>query len=124
MTRHGGRCAICISATSGITGTRRSGTATISRRWLKGCLRSTGYPNRTASQSMSTPDAPRWYAERQTITGHWFAIGAAGPPTDQWLYDGPTKPSCFPNDAEWDQWVPDECSKELGLESAVNITYS
>lgn len=27
-------------------------------------------------------DGQRWYAERQTITGHWFAIGAAGPPSD------------------------------------------
>ena len=45
-----------------------------------------------------------WYAERETITGHWFAIGAAAPPPDQWLYDGATKPVDFPNEHEWDQW--------------------
>ena len=40
----------------------------------------------------------RWYAERRTITGHWFAIGAAGPPTDQWMYDGPDPPADYPNE--------------------------
>ncbi len=55
-------------------------------------------------------DGQSWYAARPTITGHWFAIGAAGPPTDQWFYDGPTAPSCFPNESEWDQWVPDSNS--------------
>ena len=55
-------------------------------------------------------DGQSWYAARQTITGHWFAIGAAGPPTDQWFYDGPTAPDCFPNESEWDQWVPDSNS--------------
>ena len=50
-------------------------------------------------------DGQSWYAARQTITGHWFAIGAAGPPTDQWFYDGPTPPSGFPNESEWDQWM-------------------
>ena len=46
----------------------------------------------------------RWYAERRTITGHWFAIGAAAPPTDQWVYDGPEPPTGYPNESEWDQW--------------------
>ena len=55
-------------------------------------------------------DGQSWYAARPTITGHWFAIGAAGPPTDQWFYDGPTAPSCFPNESEWDQWLPDSNS--------------
>ena len=55
-------------------------------------------------------DGQSWYAARPTITGLWFAIGAAGPPTDQWFYDGPTAPSCFPNESEWDQWVPDSNS--------------
>ena len=55
-------------------------------------------------------DGQSWYAARQTITGHWFAIGAAGPPTDQWFYDGPTTPNCFPNESEWDQWLPDSNS--------------
>ena len=55
-------------------------------------------------------DGQSWYAARPAITGHWFAIGAAGPPTDQWFYDGPTAPSCFPNESVWDQWVPDNNS--------------
>ncbi len=49
----------------------------------------------------------RWYAERQTITGHWFAIGAAAPPTDQWMYDGPQRPTDYPNETEWDHWMGD-----------------
>ena len=55
-------------------------------------------------------DGQSWYAARQTIAGHWFAIGAAGPPTDQWFYDGPTAPTSFPDESEWDQWVPDSNS--------------
>lgn len=50
-----------------------------------------------------SPDGQRWYAERQTITGHWFAIGAAGPSPDEWLYDSPTKPTGYPPGPEWDQ---------------------
>ena len=50
----------------------------------------------------------RWYAERRTITGHWFAIGAAGPPTDQWMYDGPQPPLDYPNETEWDHWMGDD----------------
>ena len=53
-------------------------------------------------------DGQSWYAERQTITGHWFAIGAAGPPSDQWLYDRPTRSSGYPNESEWDQWTGDK----------------
>ena len=55
-------------------------------------------------------DGQSWYAARQTITGHWFAIGAAGPPTDQWFYDGLTAPTSFPNESGWDRWVPDSNS--------------
>ena len=34
-------------------------------------------------------DGQSWYAERQTVPGTLVrAIGAAGPPTDQWLFDG------------------------------------
>ena len=55
-------------------------------------------------------DGQSWYAARQTITGRWFAIGAAGPPTDQWFYDGPTAPTSVPDESEWDQWVHDSNS--------------
>ena len=51
-------------------------------------------------------DGQSWYAQRETITGHWFAIGAAGPPSDQWLYDGSSPPAGFPDESEWDQWAP------------------
>lgn len=49
-------------------------------------------------------DGQSWYAERQTITGHWFAIGAAGPPSDQWLYDGDQAAPGFPDEATWNHW--------------------
>lgn len=43
-----------------------------------------------------------WYAWRRTISGWVFAIGAAGPPPDQWEYDGPIPPSGFPGeDPAW-----------------------
>ena len=59
-------------------------------------------------------DGQSWYAERQIITGHWFAIGAAGSPSDQWLFDGPNRPSRFPNEAEWDHWGGGEHSGNRG----------
>jgi hypothetical protein len=37
-----------------------------------------------------------WYAWRRTVTGWYFAIGAAGPPPDRWEYDGPEPPRRFP----------------------------
>ncbi len=47
-------------------------------------------------------DGQAWYAWRRTITGWCFAIGSAGPPPDQWEFDGPEAPSGFPGKAsEW-----------------------
>lgn len=47
-------------------------------------------------------DGESWYAWRRTVSGWVFAIGAAGPPPDQWLYDGPEPPSGFPSgSADW-----------------------
>ena len=47
-------------------------------------------------------DGQAWYAWRRTVTGWCFAIGAAGPPPDQWEYDGPNPPRAFPGiDLEW-----------------------
>ncbi|MYE67460.1 MAG: hypothetical protein F4236_04665 [Acidimicrobiia bacterium] len=43
-----------------------------------------------------------WYTWRRTVTGWCFAIGAAGPPPDQWRYDGPEPPGDFPG--EDDSW--------------------
>lgn len=43
-----------------------------------------------------------WYAWRRTATGWCFAIGAAGPPPDQWEYDGTEAPVGFPGkDPAW-----------------------
>ena len=53
-----------------------------------------------------TGDGQGWYAERQTITGHWFAIGANTGTRDQWLYDREHPPTEFPCEEEWDQWGP------------------
>ena len=64
-----------------------------------------GLPNPSGIRIHVHRDGQRWYAERRTITGHWFAIGAAGPPTDQWMYDGPQPPTDYPNEAEWDHWM-------------------
>lgn len=49
-------------------------------------------------------DGQRWYADRQTVSGHWFAIGAAGPPPDEWLFDGSERPEAFPVESAWDRW--------------------
>lgn len=47
-------------------------------------------------------DGTSWYAWRRTITGWVFAIGAAGPPPDQWRYDGAEPPGGFPGtSADW-----------------------
>jgi hypothetical protein len=47
-------------------------------------------------------DGQAWCAWRRTVTGWCFAIGAAGPPPDQWEYDGPEPPHGFPGrDRRW-----------------------
>ena len=42
-------------------------------------------------------DGQSWYAWRRTVTGWCFAIGAAGPPPDQWRYDGSEPPRGRPD---------------------------
>jgi hypothetical protein len=43
-----------------------------------------------------------WWAWRRTATGWCFAIGAAGAPPDEWLFDGPEPPAGFPGeDPAW-----------------------
>ena len=47
-------------------------------------------------------DGQRWYAYRHTVSGWCFAIGAAGPPPNQWEYDGFKPPCGFPGkDPSW-----------------------
>lgn len=49
-------------------------------------------------------DGRSWWAYRRTITGWCFAIGADGPPPNEWLYDGPDPPGGFPGEAAaWGQ---------------------
>lgn len=47
-----------------------------------------------------------WWAWRRTVTGWCLGIGAAGPPPDEWLYDGREPPSGPPSENErgWSQW--------------------
>ena len=47
-------------------------------------------------------DGQRWYAYRHTVSGWCFAIGAAGPPPNQWEFDGIKPPCGFPGkDPSW-----------------------
>jgi hypothetical protein len=49
-------------------------------------------------------DGQSWYAYRETVSGWYFAIGASGPPPDQWCYDGPQPPAGFPDDDSWSRF--------------------
>jgi hypothetical protein len=47
-------------------------------------------------------DGQAWYAWRRTITGWIFAVGANGPPPNQWFYDGSEPPKGYPgSDPAW-----------------------
>jgi hypothetical protein len=51
---------------------------------------------------MVSRNGESWFAWRQTVTGWCFAIGSAGPPIDQWYYDGPQPPRGYPGrDPAW-----------------------
>jgi hypothetical protein len=65
-----------------------------------------GLPEEHGVEACVSDDGQRWYGWRQTPSGWWLAIGAAGPPPDQWLYDGPEPPSSFPTDERWDHFEP------------------
>lgn len=55
-----------------------------------------GLPTEHGIELHVAPDGQQWWAGRRTITGWYFAIGAAGPPPDQWEYDGEVPPGGFP----------------------------
>ena len=55
-------------------------------------------PNPHGVEMRVSTDGHRWMAWRRTITGWVFAIGAAGPPPDQWEYDGAVPPDGFPGE--------------------------
>jgi hypothetical protein len=69
-----------------------------------------GLPEDHGIEMYVRPDGQSWYATRQTISGWWFAIGAAGEPPDQWLFDGPEAPGSFPGLPVWDQFGGGEAS--------------
>ena len=59
-------------------------------------------PRESGIEVKVAKNGQRWYAYRRTVSGWCFAIGAAGPPPDQWEYDGPDPPTGFPGeDATW-----------------------
>ena len=61
-----------------------------------------GLPKESGIELHVTQDGQSWYAWRKTVTGWCFAIAAAGPPPDQWMYDGPEPPTGFPGeDSSW-----------------------
>ncbi len=64
-----------------------------------------GLPKEHGVMMHVRPDGQAWYATRQTVTGWWFAIGASGPPPDEWLFDGPEPPAGSPSNTSWDQFL-------------------
>ena len=61
-----------------------------------------GLPGESGITLHVAQDGQSWYAWRRTVTGWCFAIGAAGPPPDEWTYDGPEPPKGFPGrDSSW-----------------------
>ena len=61
-----------------------------------------GIPKETGIKMKVAKGGQRWFAYRRTVSDWYFAIGAAGPPPDQWEYDGPDPPSGFPGeDRRW-----------------------
>jgi len=63
-----------------------------------------GLPKEHGIEMSVAPDGTSWFASRRTVTGWWFGIGAAGPPPDEWLYDGLRGPSGMPAEPEWDRF--------------------
>jgi hypothetical protein len=61
-----------------------------------------GLPAESGIELRVSGDGQSWCAWRRTISGWCFAIGAGGPPPDQWEFDGPDPPRDVPGrDAEW-----------------------
>ena len=69
---------------------------------LDGDFTRQGLPRESGIKLHVARNGKSWYAWRRTVTGWCFAIGAAGPPPDQWEYDGPEPPIDFPfKDPSW-----------------------
>ena len=58
-----------------------------------------GLPKDSGIKLHVAQDGQSWYAWRQTVTGWYFAIAAAGPSPDQWEYDGPEPPTGYPGES-------------------------
>lgn len=56
-------------------------------------------------------DGQSSYAYRETVSAWYFAIGASGPPPDQWCYDGPQPPAGFPDDDSWSRFGVGESAR-------------
>lgn len=48
-----------------------------------------GLPEESGIELRVSEDGQSWYAWRRTLSGWCFAIGAGGPPPEQWEFDGP-----------------------------------
>ena len=55
-----------------------------------------GLPEESGIELRVSEDGQSWYAWRRTLSGWCFAIGAGGPPPEQWKFDGPEPPRGFP----------------------------
>jgi len=81
---------------------------------LKGDFDRRGLGDPPGIELRVSSDGQSWLAWRRTISGWCFAIGAAGPPPNEWRYDGPKPPSGFPGtDPCWGE-------SSLSLESSLN----
>jgi hypothetical protein len=80
-----------------------------------GDFRRKGLPNPHGIVMHVSKDGQRWYAYRRTVSGWVFAIGAAGPPTDQWRSDRPEPPNEPPGDSK--DWTTDRFDHSLNWES-------
>lgn len=74
---------------------------------------SDGLPRESGITLKVSRDGQSWYGWRRTVTGWYFAIGSAGPPPEQWEYDGPEPPAGFPGrDPAWgDQPFSDDVNR-------------
>lgn len=71
-----------------------------------------GLPKDSGIVMAVSEDGQAWYAWRRTVSGWCFALGASGPPPNQWEYDGPEAPQGFPG--EDDCWGSQPLSSEVG----------
>ena len=58
-----------------------------------------GLPRESGIKLHVAQDGQSWFAWRKTVTGWYFAIAAAGPPPDQWEYDGSEPPTGYPGES-------------------------